>query len=413
MAHFDLKISNAKGSQFALYSPPFRFYMGGSLIASVGEWMDMVALNWAVLQLTNSPLHLALINACRLVPIFVLSFPAGMLADRYNRRKLLILIQLGVTLLTFALGALLLQGAGFWLFAAVVTLRSILMAMDPPVRNSMIPNLVQPEGLTSAIAWNTTMLNLSRIVGPAVAGAMLVAMPANGIFWISGWGFLVEVLCLSFIRMQTGTGTARQRPRPKKVKGDLREALLYIRRHPNAQSLLLLAVVPMVFGFPYTSMMPLFAKELLGLGPDGFGALLSVSAIGALVGSLFLSVAANRLGAGKWLISSLIVFGLCLLGFMLMHDFLWAAVMMFGVGLASQTYRTLSRMTIQLQVPDHLRGRIMSIALMDRGFIPLGALLIGVLATSAGTLAAGVTMGAGCVVITLAVLVLRRQIWDV
>jgi len=295
------------------------------------------------------------------------------------------------------------------MFAALITLRSVLMAMDPPVRNSMIPNLVEENAVPSAIALNTTMLNLSRIVGPATAGLLLTVIEPAQIFYVSGAALLVELICLCVIRMRPQPGSQK----PKQAKAGVGEAFSFIRRQPNVQSLLILAIVPMVFGFPYSSMMPLFAQDLYNLGPDGFGLLLSVSAAGAVVGSFWLSLVGGRIGAGKWLVCSVIGFGLSLAAFMLMEDFFTAACAMFLVGLTSQTYRTLSRITIQMEVPDHLRGRIMSIALMDRGFIPLGALLIGLVATQYGSLPAGLMMGAGCVVITLVILAARRQIWEI
>jgi MFS family permease len=407
MANLGIQVPNQ--SRNAFFSPSFRTYLGGSLVASVGEWMDIVALNWATLQLTDSPMHLALINACRLVPVFLLSFPAGLLADRYNRRKLLIAIQTLVTLLTLGIGAILWMKMGFLAFAAVVALRSALMAMDPPVRNSMLPNLVEESAVPSAIALNTTVLNLSRIIGPATAGLLLTVIDPARIFFVSAATLAIELLCLCLIRMRPQTGASK----PKMTKAGCAEAFAYIRRHPNVQSLLILAIVPMVFGFPYTSMMPLFAQDLYDLGPDGFGALLSVSAVGAIVGSFWLSLVGDRIGSGKWLITSVIGFGISLISFMLMDSFFAASCAMFLVGLTSQTYRTLSRMTIQMEVPDHLRGRIMSIALMDRGFIPLGALLIGFVATHYGTLQAGLMMGCGCVLITLLMLGVRRQIWNI
>jgi MFS transporter, DHA1 family, staphyloferrin A biosynthesis exporter len=168
----------------------------------------------------------------------------------------------------------------------------------------------------------------------------------------------------------------------------------------------------MVFAFPYTAMMPLFAEDLLQLGPEGLGILLSVAAAGALVGSAWLSLGSETEGAGKWLVCSTIGFGLFLLLFMTAETLVTAAVMMFLVGLASATYRTMSRVTLQTRVPDRLRGRILSIALMDRGLMPLGAILIGAVAEWAGALWAGVAMGGGCVAVTLAVLAARRQIWS-
>ncbi len=158
-------------------------------------------------------------------------------------------------------------------------------------------------------------------------------------------------------------------------------------------------------------MMPLFANDLLRLGPEGLGILLSVAAVGALVGSAWLSLGGETKGTGKWLVSSTIALGVFLIMFMFTQTLLTAAVMMFLVGLASSVYRTMSRVALQTRVPDRLRGRILSIALMDRGFMPLGAILIGVIAEWSDALWAGVFMGAGCIAATLAVLAARRRIW--
>jgi MFS family permease len=195
-------------------------------------------------------------------------------------------------------------------------------------------------------------------------------------------------------------------------KTSFKEASDYVKSKPAVQSLLILAIVPMVFGFPYTTMMPLFARDLLNLGPQGFGLLLSISSIGALVGGTWLSLGKEIKGAGKWLICSIMGFGLSLLFFIAAQNFLQAGLAMFLVGLTSQTYRTMSRITLQMHVPDQLRGRVLSIALMDRGFIPLGAILLGAIATWAGTSWAGIVMGVGCIAITSIILTMRRQIWN-
>ena len=380
--------------------------MSGSFVTRVGDWMDLVALNWAVLQFTNSPLHLGIINACRLVPTFLLSIPAGILADRYDRRKLLIWLQIGMMLLTFCLGYLVGARQSFWLFAFIVTLRSMLAAMDPPIRNALIPNLVPQSSMASAIAINTMVINLSRIIGPAIAGALIAIMDIAQLFYINAWGTLGVLFSLLVIRADSFST-------PDKKKGEktaLREAADYVKSQPSVQSLLILAIVPMVFGFPYTTMLPLFSRDLLNLGPEGFGMLLSVSSIGAIVGTTWLSLGKEIKGAGKWLIYSIIGFGCSLLIFIGTKNLFVAGAAMFLVGLTSQTYRTLSRITLQMHVPDRLRGRILSIALMDRGFIPLGAILIGAIATWGGTLWAGGVMGLGCIVTTLVIVITRRQI---
>jgi len=369
--------------------------------------MTLVALNWAVLEFTGSALYLGLINACRMVPAFLLSVPAGVLADRSDRRKLLILLQAGVMPSTFCVGYLLAAESPFWLLAVVVTLRSVLMAMVIPVRNSLIPNLVPESQVASAVAVDSGVRNLSRIVGPAIAGTLLAVMEVADVFWISGFSIVAVLLSLLVVRPESNRDAVSSN-----MKADLQEAAVYVKNSPTIQSLLILAVVPMVFAFPYTAMMPLFAEDLLQLGPEGLGILLSVAAAGALVGSAWLSLGSGTQEAGKWLVCSTIGFGLFLLLFMFAQTLLTAAVMLFLVGLASSTYRTMSRVTLQTRVPDRLRGRIMSIALMDRGLMPLGAILIGAVAEWAGALWAGVVMGGGCIAVTLAVLAARRQIWS-
>ena len=394
-------------TRFALRSRSFGIFAAGNLVSQTGEWMTLVALNWAVLEFTGSALYLGLINACRLVPTFLLSVPAGVLADRIDRRKLLILLQAGIMPSTFCVGYLLAADSPFWLLAVVVTLRSALMAVVIPVRNSLIPNLVPESQVASAVAVDSAVRNLSRIAGPAIAGTLLAVMEVADVFWISACSIVAVLLSLFVVHPESNRDAVSNN-----IKADIQEAAVYVKNSPSVQSLLILAVVPMVFAFPYTAMMPLFAEDLLQLGPEGLGILLSVAAAGALVGSAWLSLGSETEGAGKWLVCSIIGFGLFLLLFMTAETLVTAAVLMFLVGLASATYRTISRVTLQTRVPDRLRGRILSIALMDRGLMPLGAILIGAVAEWAGALWAGVVMGGGCVAVTLAVLAARRQIWS-
>ncbi len=371
--------------------------------------MDLVALNWAVLQMTDSPFYLGLVNACRLVPVFLLSIPAGVLADRFDRRKLLLMIQTGMMLLTFCLAYVIESQQLFGLFFIIVTLRAVLAAMDSPIRNAFFPCLVPVSSLTSAIAINTTAIHLSRMMGPALAGILLGFLELDVLFYCNAWGTLAVIFSLLLLR----SVPLQEKIMPKKVQAPIREASEYVKSTPAVQSLLLLAIVPMVFGFPYTTMLPLFARDLLQLGSEGVGLLLSVSSAGALLGSLYLSAGREMKEVGKVLIYSILGFGLSLLLFIIVDSVMVAAFALFLAGLTSQVYRTLSRISIQLQVPDRLRGRILSIALMDRGFIPLGALLIGAVASFAGVFWAGVWMGGGCIAATLLVVVRRPQIWRI
>ena len=393
--------------RFALSSRSFRIFAAGYLVSQAGEWMTLVALNWAVYEFTGSAVYLGLINACRMVPAFLLSVPAGVLADRSDRRKLLILLQAGILPLTLCVGYLLAATSPFWLLAVVVTLRSTLLAGVIPVRNSLIPDLVPESQVASAVAIESAVRNLSRIAGPAIAGVLLAMMGVAGVFWISGCSTVAVMLSLFVVRPASERGAVSNN-----VKVDIQEAAAYVKNSPAVQYLLILTVAPMVFALPYTAMMPLFAEDLLQLGPEGLGILLSAAAAGALTGSAWLTLGSGPERIGKWLVSSILGSGLFLLLFVFVETLLTAAVVMFLVGLASSTYRTMSRAALQTRVPDRLRGRILSIALMDRGLMPLGAILIGTVAEWTGALWAGVVMGGGCIALTLTVLAVRRQIWS-
>jgi len=404
MARLDTAISAPRS---ALQSGSYRLYLGGSLLHHTGEWMDMVALNWVILQGTQSPLHLALLNACRLVPAFLLSIPAGVLADRFDRRRLLIGLHAGMAGCTLVLAYVLASGLPFAVVALVVVVRSILAALDLPIRSAFIPQLVPAANLTSAIALHTAVLNICRMIGPAVAGFLLSHTDAADLILAHGLGTMA--VCLSLVSIPHRARAIA--PRAAGGNGAMAEALQFIRRDPMVRTLLTLAVVPMLFGFPYTAMLPVFAQDLLHAGPAGFGLLLSVSALGALGGSLWLSRGREPREPGKWLIGSTLGFGVALLLFVMSTNLAVAMVTIFLVGMTGQLYRTMSRVTLHQHVPDHLRGRIVSMALMDRGFIPLGSLLASMATGWWGAFGAGMMMGSGCIVVTLLLMSLHRGLW--
>ncbi|SFI95362.1 MFS transporter [Thermoflavimicrobium dichotomicum] len=394
-------------SKFALKNKSYRIYTWGNFFSRLGEWIDYTVLNWAVLAYTHSPFYLAVINACRLIPVFLASIPAGVMADRWNQRKVLVRCQCVVLLLTCIL-ALIPFDSCFWLMAGIVTLRSLFSAIDLPIRNTYITTLVSEQHMASAISLNALVLNLSRIMGPALAGFLLTKYEASDLFWLNAWSIGVYILTLLIM--------PREEDSPAQMKSihlkqDISEAVQYIRSNPVVQSLFILAIVPMIFGFPYTSMMPLFAKHLMQLNADGFGLLLSASGMGAILCSSFLSTG-KWMADGKRLILSIFFFGFFLTCFMFAHTLLIAVIMMFFIGFMGQCYRTMSRVSIQAVVPDELRGRIVSIAMMDRGLIPFGSLIISLVADVFGALWAGLLMGLGCMFISLIVAVYWRQIWD-
>lgn len=359
-----------------------------------------MALNWTVLLKTESAWLLALVNAYRLAPALFLSVPAGMLADRFDRRNLLRFLYLAVCLLTVGVGWALLTDQAFWLVALLVVARACLMTMDPPIRNAFMADLVQGQSFSRAVAWNASTMNLGRTVGPLLAGVLLAQAPP-------AWSFALAALAIAavpVVLVKTGpieAGPPVRKSGKKRPKAPISEAVRYLRDDAQARYLMLLAVPAMLFGFPYVSMLPLITKDLLGLGSEGFGTLLAVSALGSLAATTWLGSRPDSLCHGRFLVASLFAFSGSLVLLVIAPHYLVAAALLFLVGFSAQYYRTSSRMLLQSNVPGPLQGRVVSLALLDRGLIPLGALLVGGLATLLGPLAGSLSMGLGCGICTL------------
>lgn len=370
-------------------SPGLRRFQGGFLASRVGDWIYLVALNWAVLTMTESALMLGVINACRLVPALLMSLPSGVMADRYECRRLLGMLYGTVALFTALNGLLILAGAPLWVVALAVILRELANTCEPPIRNTLLGDL-EPENLPRALALNASVMNLGRVIGPAVAGGLLAAFGLAPAFTAAALGL---GLC-GWLTWRLETPGQPGLPRVKSG-GGIGEAVAYLRGDRRLKLLIAMMVAPMLLAFPYVSMLPLFTKELLGLGPEGFGLLLSLSAVGSLVASTTIVGTSDRVLNGRFQVITLAVFSLSLVALVLAPHVAVAAVALFVAGAASQAYRTVSRILVQTGVPRELQGRIISIVLMDRGLMPLGALLIGWVATAFGTLAGGLLMGLG------------------
>ncbi|WP_226674602.1 MFS transporter [Rossellomorea aquimaris] len=393
--------------QFALKSPPFRRFLYGSFFVRCSDWMDLTILNWIVYEWTHSPLSLGILNACRLVPVFLFSMYAGGVADNYNRRQSLLVIYSGMMVSTLFIAFIIGEQASFILLLSAITIRSVLMSFEVPIRNAWLADLVPGSMLGSAITLQTTSINVARMVGPAFAGVLLGYYAASNIMlWVSAGTLLVIFTLL------TVPGDQENTEQGKKREGkSLKDTIQYIIGQPGILAVLLVAIAPMIFGFPYTTMLPIFSKELMNLGSAGFGFLLSISSLGAITATGILAFRQPVMG-GRWLIVSTLAFGTSLVLFTIFSGFYIASAgLMFLIGFTSQYYRTLSRIMIQMKVDGEYRGRVLSIALMDRGYIPLGSLFIGWIASSFDAYAAGLSMGLGTILFTILIVRSNRNLW--
>jgi len=389
----------------ALRFPSYNLVLSGSTVSLVAEQIDMLALNWMILQWTNSPLILGIFTFFRLIPLLLLQFVGGMLADRKDQRKLLIGLQFGMMLLTLALAIAVFFGVkNLYLLIGIVLFRSCLMALETPIWHTYFPSLVERDAVTSAVAVFSTSANLARIIGPAIGGLFIAAWGVENIFFLTAVGYLFIMSTLYFSAQRSEIV-----PRKKKPKSGMGEALTYIRQQPTLLQVLLLGIVTMVFGFCYTSMMPVFARDLLNVGAEGLGYLMSAAALGSILGAMWL--AGTTVGShGKALVISGMLFGLSFWGLAYSHSYPVALAMMFLIGLFGQTFRTTNRVIFQHRVPDNLRGRVMSIVLSDRGFIPLGSMLVGLLAEGISSTSALLVMGTVCALAAVTSIFASRDI---
>lgn len=365
----------------ALRHRNFRLFYLGQGISLMGSWMQAVALSWLVLILTNSAFYLGLVSALQTLPILLFSFPGGVLADRARKHRLLFLTQGGMMAVALVLGLLVAwERLNIVILCLLVFLAGSALAFDIPIRQSFIVELVGKTDLPNAIALNSTMFNGTRIIGPALAGLLIAQVGLANCFLLNAVSFLAVLLAL--FRMQL--------PPPAPVpwvpfREALKELHTFLRRHQNLKLVLLLMTAVSILGHSYHVLVPILARDVLGAGPQGFGLLMAVNGVGAFAGGLALARRLRRRPPMPSFLGGLGLFLAGLLALSLTRNYYLALVAMAltGVGMVSQL--STGNSLLQLNVPDQMRGRIMSLfSLIIMGSVPFGSLLYGAVATWCG-----------------------------
>ena len=375
----------------------YQLLWSGTMISQSGDWMDQIALNWLVYDLTGSALALALLNLCRLVPITLFTLVGGVAADRIERRKLLLITQTVAMVLAFALAIVVSTGiVQFWMVLIVAVGRGVMMSFNQPARQSLISDLVPRELLTNAIALNSATMNLTRVIGPMIGGLLIVTVGVAGAFYVNGLSFVAVLIGLMMMRFPP------RQPRPKKsMASDLVGGIQYLRANPPLRTLVILALLPMVFGMPYMTMLTVFAKDVLEVGGDGLGLLTACSGAGAVCGAIFVASRGPVPGRRRLMLFGLVVFGVALSAFAF-SPWLWlSAATLLGVGFGQQMFMAFNNSIIQEEVDPEFRGRVVSTLFMNRGLVPLGTIIAGV-----GTDLVGAPLTLGIMGIFLCVLAL-------
>lgn len=356
----------------------YRLFFGGQAVSMVGTWLHMVAEGWLVYQLTNSAFLLGFVRFVHTIPITLLTLVGGAMADRVSKRRVLVVTQ------TLAMGlALILAGLVYfdlvrvWHVAVLGLVFGIVHAFDIPARQSFVVEMVGKDDLMNAIALNSSLFNGTRVIGPALAGLLIGLIGLTGCFLVNGLSFLAVIGAYLLMRVPPHRAPATQ----QSIWHANLEALRFVRGQRRIRTLLVLVMLAGVFGWPYTVLMPAFARDVLHIGATGFGYLMAANGLGALGGALTLAGLGDRVPR-RWLIfGGLIGFAVFLLGFALSTNAWLSALLLAGSGWFLLVFFATANTLVQLDTPDGLRGRVMGIyALAFIGMSPLGSLLIGTLA---------------------------------
>ena len=393
----------------ALRHRNFRLFWLAQLVSLTGTWMHAVAQGWLVLELTDQPFWLGAVGAANMLPVLAFSLLGGVAADRFPKRVLLIASQSASAVLALTLGLLALGGhVRVWHVIAVALLLGTSNALDLPARQSFVVEMVGREDLLNAIALNSFTFNAARVAGPAVAGVIVAAAGSATCFLVNAASFVPVVAALSLMR---GLPAAPQ-ARPGSVAAHLREGLAYLQRERRFQGLIGLVAAGSFFGFPCITLLPAFARDVLHADARGYGLLMAMTGVGAVVSALALAARQRSGAGGVVVVGAGVAFGAALALFAASRSLASAVPLLIVAGAGMVAQAATANTLVQSMAPDELRGRLMSIfTLVLMGTMPLGNIVIGALAGLVGTTTAVAAFGLALCAAVGAIALARREVF--
>jgi len=376
----------------------FRLFWFGQVISLSGTWMQSVAQGWLVYSLTKSPLYLGMVAAATSLPILLFSLFGGVIADRYPKRDLLLFTQALSILPALALGILTSTGVvTVWHVAMLGALLGTINALDIPVRQSFLAEMVEKGHIGNAIALNSAAFNGARIIGPVIAGMTIAYLGIPACFYLNALSFLAVIAALSRIRAKGDVRTASEG-----MLRDFTQGIRFVSDNRDIRNVFSLIAVFSIIGLPYISLLPVFAAEVFDRGARGLGFLVGSSGIGALTAALNIAAREDIRDKMKFMALTGICFSAALLAFSLSGMFWLSLVVLMLCGWGMVSYLAVANSFIQITVPDGLRGRVMSVySLVFLGTVPIGNAIMGVVADRLGTPRAVTVSGIICLIAAL------------
>jgi MFS family permease len=393
--------SDARISTFhSLRYRDYRYLWQGQIGAAASNWMEQVARPFLILELTDSALMVGLLQATRLVPQLILGVWAGVLADRIDKRKMLLFSKTVALSGHLTTAILLLTGLiEPWMVFVTTFVTGSAMAFDQPARQSLIPWLVPERSLANAIALNSAAMNAMRVGGASIAGLILAFLDFGDLYLIQSLIYVYVIYCTYRISVRTSVGSEQH----GSMFGDLIEGFRSVNRDRVIFYILILSLVLFVFGFPYQSVfIPLIAKQELGIGESGGALLIALTGVGAIIGSLIIATVGDRMKhRGIAMLGMVVLYSIGLLLFASADSVVLAVPALLITGSMQTSFISLNTSYVLGRTPMELQGRIMSLFSLDRGLIPLGATLGGALAAVLSPSNGLMIMASFCLAFTL------------
>ena len=388
----------------------YRLYMTGQVISMIGTWMQSVAQAWLVLKLGRSGTALGLVAAAQFLPVLLLSPWGGLLADRFDKRRILLATQAGLGLLALLLGVLTVShSVRLWMVFCVAAGFGVMNAADNPARQTFVMEMVGADHVSNAVTLNSVTMNLARIIGPAIAAIVIATLGTGVCFLVNG----VSYVAVLFALWRMDTSVLYRVPAQERRKGQLREGYAYVRRTPEVLSPLLLMAVVGTLGYEFNVTLPLIAKYTFHGGAGTYGTITSAMGIGAVAGGLV--TASRKNPDSNYLPWVTAIFGLTLVGAALAPVLGAELVAIMFVGASSITFLAVANTTLQLRAAPEMRGRVMSLwSMAFLGSTPIGGPIVGYIGQHLGArygLALGgvASIGAGLVAFSALVRTRRRR----
>jgi MFS family permease len=377
-------MTNSKPSTFrAFRNRNYALYFSGQGVSLIGTWMQRTGISWVVYTLTHSPLMLGVTVFASQFPSFVFSLLGGIVSDRYNRYKVLLITQ-AASMIQATLLAILTLNHHFviWEILTLSVILGIINAFDVPARQPLVHELINdPVDLPNALAFNSSMNNIARLVGPALSGIVLVKFGAGICFLFNAFSFLAVLISLLLMKLKPYVPS----PVKKKVQSDLKEGFIYLKNTPEIAMILLMLSFLSLLVLPYNTLLPVFAKVIFKGDAATYGYINSFIGLGAVIGAIFLASIKPEKSLKKVLFINTIVFGFCLMLFARISYFPVAMFFATLCGFAMMTQTTICITQIQINSDKNMRGRVMSfMAMAYFGMLPLGSLLIGAISQKIG-----------------------------